>query len=55
MRDHQVLLVARARDLRLHGQVRSWAHVLLLAQPQNDLVDDLVSWVAGTVTALDLI
>ena len=40
--DHEVLLVARPRHLRLHRQVGRLAVVLLLVQPQHHLVNYLV-------------
>lgn len=40
MGHHQVLLVSRAGNLRLHRQVIRL--VLLLAEPEHDLIDYLV-------------
>lgn len=50
VRDHQVLLVARPRDLRLHAEIVSLV-LLLLAQPKHDFVDDLVRWVRSLLTS----
>ena len=46
---HQVLLVAGAGDLRLHLKVVRL--VLLLAEAQDDFIDDLVGWVRGLAPA----
>lgn len=56
MRNHEVLLIARSRDLRLHLDVVRLGHVLLLlAQTHDYLVNNLVGWVLRLPASWNLI
>lgn len=49
---HQILLVARPRDLRLHLQTAAVYLVLLLAKSQHNLINNFVRRIARLPTTL---